>query len=324
VPCCHYYCRCDAGSKYRSVASVGVNGSNQNLCRHESPSSAACRGKAKAPGAVGAAASGAVSNYGHLGISGSVTVSNNGGSGLTMEADANAVLNDSFVITNLTQTSYFVVSIASSAGGTSDASVSEVVNLFIGGTLVGSCSNTGIGNLSCNASTPISAPSSGIDLRMSYIGIAGVNCGYGCGAGASSFDAKSQGGGGKILAVIVADANGNPVKGASVTSASGHTYPSRFASTTTLTSSLNPSNQGDPVTFTATVSAFGRPSTPTGKVTFKDLASSTTLGHATLVNGVATFTTSTLSHGTHSIVASYGGDTLSAGSKSAALAQQVN
>ena len=81
--------------------------------------------------------------------------------------------------------------------------------------------------------------------------------------------------------------------------------------TTTLTSSSNPSAFGQPVTFTATVAASS-PGTgsPTGTVTFKD--GSTTLGSGTLTttSGVtaATFTTSTLSVGSHAITASYGGD----------------
>jgi hypothetical protein len=59
------------------------------------------------------------------------------------------------------------------------------------------------------------------------------------------------------------------------------------------------------VTFTATVtSPFGNPS---GTVTFEDGA--TPLGTGTVVNGVATLTSASLTAGSHSIVASYGGDT---------------
>jgi hypothetical protein len=57
-------------------------------------------------------------------------------------------------------------------------------------------------------------------------------------------------------------------------------------------------------------------------VTFKD--SKTKLGTAVLSGGVATFTTSSLSIGTHSITASYVGDPLSSGSHSAPLSQVVN
>src|SRR2546427_2205645 len=76
----------------------------------------------------------------------------------------------------------------------------------------------------------------------------------------------------------------------------------KASTTTNLTSSKNPSKVGQPVTFKATVS----PKTATGTVTFKDGA--TTLGTSTLSGGIATFTTSTLSKGTHSITATYSGN----------------
>jgi uncharacterized protein YhjY with autotransporter beta-barrel domain len=57
------------------------------------------------------------------------------------------------------------------------------------------------------------------------------------------------------------------------------------------------------VTFTATVS----PSAASGTVTFKD--SGTTLGTSNLSSGVATFSTSSLSTSSHSITATYNGDT---------------
>ena len=74
---------------------------------------------------------------------------------------------------------------------------------------------------------------------------------------------------------------------------------------TSLASSANPSKFGQSVTFTATVARIPAGSgTPTGTVTFKEGA--TTLGTGTLNgSGVATFTTSTLSVGSHSITAEY-------------------
>ena len=75
--------------------------------------------------------------------------------------------------------------------------------------------------------------------------------------------------------------------------------------TTTVTSSKNPSNFGDAVTFTATVASTG---IPTGSVTFND--STTVLGTAALNgSGVATFTTSSLAIGNHTITAQYAGNT---------------
>jgi streptogramin lyase len=94
--------------------------------------------------------------------------------------------------------------------------------------------------------------------------------------------------------------------------------------TTTITSSANPSVFGQAVTFTATVSATPPGSgTPTGTVTFFD--NGTAMGAGSLNgSGVATFTTSTLSLGTHPITASYAGDSNFTGSTSGTLSQVIN
>jgi uncharacterized delta-60 repeat protein len=93
---------------------------------------------------------------------------------------------------------------------------------------------------------------------------------------------------------------------------------------TALVSSLNPSNTGDNVTFTATVTG----SAPTGSVTFV-ADSVTTLCSAVPLSGggntpAAQCSTSSLSAGTHSIVASYSGDIINPASSSAPLSQVVN
>ncbi|HLZ00021.1 MAG TPA: Ig-like domain repeat protein [Candidatus Angelobacter sp.] len=76
---------------------------------------------------------------------------------------------------------------------------------------------------------------------------------------------------------------------------------------TTVTSSANPSVFGQSVTFTATVSPVAPGSgTPTGTVTFLDGGSP--VGSGTLSGGVATFTTSALAIGNHTITTSYGGN----------------
>src|SRR5579871_1073463 len=76
-------------------------------------------------------------------------------------------------------------------------------------------------------------------------------------------------------------------------------------STTALSSSTNPSVYQQSVTFTATVSSSGSVK-PTGIVVFKD--GTNALGSVSLVNGSASFSTSTLSVGTHSMSAVYSGD----------------
>ena len=89
--------------------------------------------------------------------------------------------------------------------------------------------------------------------------------------------------------------------------------------TLALTSSINPSATGSPVTFAVTATSAG--STPTGAVTFLD--SSTPLGTTQLAGGNASFTTSALTSGQHSITASYAGDSSNAAQVSTALLQVV-
>jgi hypothetical protein len=77
--------------------------------------------------------------------------------------------------------------------------------------------------------------------------------------------------------------------------------------TLTDVSSLNPAPVGQAVTFTATVTAMGHGAPPNGSVTFQD--GSTVLQTVTLVNGQASYTTSSLNFGNHFITAAYSGDT---------------
>jgi hypothetical protein len=95
------------------------------------------------------------------------------------------------------------------------------------------------------------------------------------------------------------------------------------ATTTSLTSSSNPSTFGSSVTFTATVTATSPGAgVPGGSVTFKNGAA--VLGTEPLnASGVATFSTSSLTVGSHNITASYGGNTDFKTSASAALSQKV-
>jgi autotransporter-associated beta strand protein len=96
------------------------------------------------------------------------------------------------------------------------------------------------------------------------------------------------------------------------------------STTTSLTASPNPASLGQTVTFTATVTpappSTGGP-TPTGSITFMD--GTAFLGTATLNNAVATFTTSSLSVGTHSITAIYINDGNYSSSTSPAVNQVI-
>jgi hypothetical protein len=92
----------------------------------------------------------------------------------------------------------------------------------------------------------------------------------------------------------------------------------KSSSSVTVSSSANPSTYGTSVKFTATVT----PATATGTVTFKDGV--TTLGTGAITSGKATFSIATLSVGSHSITAPYGGDAAFNGSVSSALTEVVN
>jgi large repetitive protein len=90
--------------------------------------------------------------------------------------------------------------------------------------------------------------------------------------------------------------------------------------TTSLSSSANPATLGNSVTFTATASG-GTP-LPAGSIKFMDGA--TVLGSSPVgTGGVATFTTSTLTFGTHAITAVYQGDVDHAVSTSATLNERI-
>src|SRR5467141_2894089 len=92
--------------------------------------------------------------------------------------------------------------------------------------------------------------------------------------------------------------------------------------TTTLSASPPSSTYGTLVTFTATVAHTSGTGAPTGTVTFSD--GGTNLGTGTLdASGNAIFATSTLSAGSRSITATYGGDSTFAGSASSPLAYTV-
>src|SRR2546425_5128357 len=119
-------------------------------------------------------------------------------------------------------------------------------------------------------------------------------------------------------------AGGNDT-GGSVTSNNFSFQLNKADTTTSVASGTNPSVFGQSVTFTATVTVNSPGTgTPTGTVTFKDGVA--TLGTGTL-NGwaQATFTTSSLGAGSHSVTATYGGDgSFNASPPSSTLTQTVN
>jgi len=87
-----------------------------------------------------------------------------------------------------------------------------------------------------------------------------------------------------------------------------------------LTASANSSFASNAVTFTATVSSTS--GSPSGTVAFLD--GTTQLGTGTLSDGSATYTTSSLASGAHSITAVYSGDTTFIGVTSAVLNETID
>ncbi|HZS28168.1 MAG TPA: Ig-like domain repeat protein [Candidatus Angelobacter sp.] len=97
---------------------------------------------------------------------------------------------------------------------------------------------------------------------------------------------------------------------------------SQFANTTSLGANLLSPTLGQNVIFTATVDKGTGINVPTGTVTFHEGA--TILGTGAVdSSGNATFQTTTLTGGSHSITASYGGDTLYLSSGSSVLVIDV-
>ena len=101
--------------------------------------------------------------------------------------------------------------------------------------------------------------------------------------------------------------------------------PVTISTTTKVTSSINPSAFGQAVTFTATVTAASGTTRPTGIVTFKDGTTILGIGTLSVVRGVVqtTFSTSSLTIGTHSITAVYAGSSNFIGSTSTTLSEVV-
>jgi hypothetical protein len=95
------------------------------------------------------------------------------------------------------------------------------------------------------------------------------------------------------------------------------TYP---PTATLLTATPNPAPYEASVTFSATVSSPA--GTPTGPVSFYD--GTTLLGSATLASGAATYSTSSLSAGSHNITAQYPGVTGFSASTSNVVVEVIN
>jgi probable HAF family extracellular repeat protein len=133
-------------------------------------------------------------------------------------------------------------------------------------------------------------------------------------SGAASLTTSSLAGGTHSITAVYSGDSANSASTSEILSE----VVSRGSSTTSIASSLNPAATGQAVTLTATVAG----SNPTGSVEFLDGTTSLTPPVA-LVGTTATLTTSSLAVGTHSIMATYGGDGSNAKSASVVLNQVV-
>ncbi len=191
--------------------------------------------------------------------------------------------------------------------------------------MAGACSTAGpITGIKVDRKPPsvaIVSPANGVTVTQGASLIAQYACSDG-GSGVASCSGSVSNGqpldtsvvGQHTLTVNAVDGVGNPATAtASYTVISGRVV---------LSSSENPAPFGAKVTFTARInpSTPGGP-TPTGTVSFQEGA--TVLGTATLRRGSATYSSSSLSLGAHSITVLYGGDGSDAPGESAPLTQIV-
>jgi hypothetical protein len=115
-------------------------------------------------------------------------------------------------------------------------------------------------------------------------------------------------------------ANYAGVSGSFLASSNTRSVYLRRVPTIALASSANPALVSNTVTFTATVSSGS--GTLGGSVNFYD--GTTLLGSGTLASGTASYATSSLTVGTHSVTAAYGGDTQFSTLTSSAVSQVVS
>jgi uncharacterized delta-60 repeat protein len=226
----------------------------------------------------------------------------NGAGVATMTTSALAVGTRTIAANYLGSTNY-------NASGNS-LSGGQVVNKANTATAVTSSPNPSVLNQSVTFTATVTALSPGAGIPSGTVtfldGGSSIGSGVVNGAGMATFSTSALTvGNHTITATYGSDSNFN---GSAGTLAGNPQVVNKMPTTTTMTSSPNPSVFGQSVTFTATVVPTPPGTgTPTGTVTFLDNGGS--IGSGVLNgSGVATFSTSALAGGNHTITASYGSD----------------
>jgi len=172
-------------------------------------------------------------------------------------------------------------------------------------------------------------------LYSTYLGGSGLNDGSGAGDG---FTAIALGASGNVYLTGNASSLDYPVTTGAYQSTNKAPLTGTFAdfgtgfvtkialgiasTSTALTSSANPQPAGQAVTFTATVTPTTGTAAPTGNVAFT--IDSAVVATKSLNSGAATYATSSLALGTHTVSAAYAGAAAFAPSSSANLTQTIS
>lgn len=209
-------------------------------------------------------------------------------------------------------TASYTVTVTDSVGATASASFSLTVNGPVAATQAIPSTSLTV-NLPATPFTPVTGSGGNAPLSYSVSPALPTGLNFNTASGVIS-GAPTVAAAARSYTVTITDTLGSSAT-ASFTLSVGV-----IATTVAVTSSQNPSSFRQPVTFTATVTATG--GTPTGNITFSD--GGVAIGAVALSGGVAAFTTSTLTSGSHTIVASYTGNATLGPSTSPALAQTVN
>ncbi|MCL5262829.1 MAG: Ig-like domain repeat protein, partial [Acidobacteria bacterium] len=210
-----------------------------------------------------------------------------------------------------------VTGATSATFGETGLQLTATVQVAPASTVYGTANTTLMANVAYTGTT---APTGGVSFTVNggmavTASCTGASSPLTCTASYPTASLRVAGGPYPVVATLAANTDYAQASGSSTLTVS------KAASAVSLTSSTTNANLNANVTFTATVTS-ATTGTPTGSVEFLD--GSTVLGTGPLNNqGVATYTTSTLTAGLHQITAVYQGDVNFTGSTSAALAQIV-